>query len=203
MGRTGKISRPQNNARRANHRAGLVEQRELLGERELRAAIDAMTTAILERNTRYESLVLVGIHTGGVHLARRIQRAFADKTKVTIPLGSIDITLYRDDVFVGLPRPEVGPTSLPCSLDLRVVILVDDVLFTGRTIRSALVELMDFGRPAAIQLAVLVDRGCRELPIQPDYVGLRIETSRDQSVAVMLSELGDPDRVALFGRTRS
>ena len=188
---------------RRQKRDSLVEQRELLGESGIAAALARMATAILERNPDGAKLVLVGIHTGGVYLAGRLQRLLASSTKLEVPLGSIDITLYRDDVFVGLPRPEVGPTKVPCSLDDRVVILVDDVLFTGRTIRSALVELMDFGRPAAVQLAVLVDRGHRELPIHADHVGLAVETSREQSVRVTLAELGEPDRVVLLGRVAS
>ena len=128
----------------------------------------------------------------------------SETSAVPPPLGEIDITLYRDDVFVGLPKPEVGPTRLPGALAGRTIILVDDVLYTGRTVRAALDALMDYGRPRAVELAVLVDRGGRELPIQPDYVGLQLQTSRDESVKVELTELGHPrDRAALRVRADS
>jgi len=181
----------------------LVEQSELLGAADVKIAGRRLAEAIVERNREREKLVLIGIRTGGALLANRLQRSIAEVTNVEVPVGTMDITLYRDDVFVGLPRPQMGPTEVPFALDGRVVILVDDVLFTGRTIRSALVELMEFGRPAAVQLAVLVDRGHRELPIAADYVALKVETSRAQSVCVMLSELGEPDRVVLLGRIQA
>jgi pyrimidine operon attenuation protein/uracil phosphoribosyltransferase len=117
-------------------------------------------------------------------------------------LGAVDITLYRDDVFLGLPKPEVGATELPESIEGRTVVLVDDVLYTGRTVRAAMDVLADYGRPQAVQLAALVDRGRRELPIQPDYVGVRVQTTADQSVRVMLSEKGEPDRVVLRERVK-
>jgi pyrimidine operon attenuation protein/uracil phosphoribosyltransferase len=116
------------------------------------------------------------------------------------PLGAVDITLYRDDVFEGLPRPLVGPTDLPFRLANMRVVLVDDVLYTGRTVRAALDALMDYGRPRAVQLAVLVDRGHRELPIAADYVGLRVETTRNESVRVHLSEEDEEDRVVVRQR---
>jgi len=113
-------------------------------------------------------------------------------------LGAVDITLYRDDVFRGLPRPVIGPTELPFELEGTTVVLVDDVLYTGRTVRAALDALMDYGRPRAVQLAVLIDRGRRELPIQADYVGLSAETAADESVKVFLTEAGhDGDRVVV------
>jgi pyrimidine operon attenuation protein/uracil phosphoribosyltransferase len=115
-------------------------------------------------------------------------------------LGAIDITLYRDDVFLGLPKPEIGATELPESIEGRTVVLIDDVLFTGRTVRAAMDVLADYGRPCAVQLAVLVDRGRRELPIQPDYVGVRLQTTADQSVRVMLADREGTDRVVLRER---
>ena len=115
-------------------------------------------------------------------------------------LGAVDISLYRDDVFRGLPKPEIGPTELPEPIDGRMVVLVDDVLFTGRTIRAAMDVLADYGRPRAVKLAALVDRGRRELPIQPDVVGVVVETTASQSVRVMLSERGEGDRVILRER---
>jgi len=115
-------------------------------------------------------------------------------------LGAVDISLYRDDVFHGLPKPEIGPTELPEPIDGRTIVLVDDVLFTGRTIRAAMDVLADYGRPRAVKLAALIDRGRRELPIQPDFVGLALQTTALESVRVMLAERGEPDRVVLRER---
>jgi len=115
-------------------------------------------------------------------------------------LGAVDISLYRDDVFRGLPKPEIGPTELPQPIDGRTIVLVDDVLYTGRTVRAAMDVLADYGRPRAVKLAALVDRGRRELPIQPDVVGVALETTASESVRVMLAELGDEDRVVLRER---
>jgi pyrimidine operon attenuation protein/uracil phosphoribosyltransferase len=147
-----------------------------------------------------DDLAIVGVHTGGWHLAMRMAKLYEHIEGRAVPLGSVDITLYRDDVFEGLPRPEVGPTQLPFALPGKRIVLVDDVLYTGRTVRAALDALMDYGRPRAVELAVLVDRGHRELPIQADYVGIKVDTSRDESVRVMLRELAEPDRVVLRGR---
>jgi pyrimidine operon attenuation protein/uracil phosphoribosyltransferase len=158
-----------------------------------------MAHEIVERNAGAGAPLFVGIRTAGVPLAERLARYVEEIGELGRPeLGAIDITLYRDDVFEGLPKPEVGSTELPGhSIVGRTIVLVDDVLYTGRTIRAALDALMDYGRPRAVQLAVLVDRGHRELPIQPDYVGLTVETSRVQSVKVTLAELGATDRVVL------
>jgi pyrimidine operon attenuation protein/uracil phosphoribosyltransferase len=146
-----------------------------------------MAHEIVERNAAVGAVVLVGIRTAGVPLAERLAGFIADAGGVQTTTGAIDITLYRDDVFEGLPKPEVGTTTLPeHTIAGKSIILVDDVLYTGRTIRAALDALMDYGRPRAVQLAVLVDRGHRELPIQPDYVGLKVETTRTQSVKVIL-----------------
>ncbi len=185
---------------RRRRRDSLIEIRQLLDEGEILATLKKLCAAILAANPQPDQLVLIGIHSCGVPLASRLRKLIADASGRDVPVGTIDITLYRDDVFNGLARPDVGPTTVPCSLDGKVVVLVDDVLFTGRTIRSALVELMDFGRPAAVQLAVLIDRGHRELPIHADYVGVTLPTTREQSIRVTLSELGEPDRVMLFGR---
>jgi pyrimidine operon attenuation protein/uracil phosphoribosyltransferase len=177
----------------------LAVRREILDEGGVAQALARMARQILDRNGGAADLVLVGVRTSGVPLAERLQALLADQGGGDqVPLGAVDITLYRDDVFYGLPRPEVGPTELHEPIEDRVVVLVDDVLYTGRTVRAALDELMEFGRPRAVELAVLVDRGHRELPIQPDFVGVRVETSRDESVRVMLRETGDPcDRVVV------
>jgi pyrimidine operon attenuation protein/uracil phosphoribosyltransferase len=145
---------------------------------------------IVERNGGASGIALVGIRTGGLHLAERLQTLIGEIEGQQPPLGAVDIALYRDDVFEGLPRPEIGPTELPFELEGSRVVLVDDVLYTGRTVRAALDALMDFGRPRAVQLAVLVDRGLRELPIRADYVGLTIESAPTESVRVSFSDSG-------------
>jgi len=143
------------------------------------------------------SLALVGIRTGGLYLAQRLRRLIEEAEGAAPLLGAIDIALYRDDVGFQRPRPEVGPTELPFALDGVRVVLVDDVLYTGRTVRAALDALMDYGRPRAVQLAGLVDRGHRELPIQADHVGLTVETAADEVVKVELTETGGTDRVVV------
>jgi pyrimidine operon attenuation protein/uracil phosphoribosyltransferase len=187
--------------RRPPPEAELVVRRELLDEAGLARTLRRIAHEIAERHPPAEAggrdLALVGIRTGGLVLAERLVKLLASAENVAVPLGAIDISLYRDDVFVGLPRPEVGPTELPFELSGRTVVLVDDVLYTGRTIRAALDALMDFGRPKKVELAVLVDRGHRELPIGADYVGMKVDTTRLESVRVMLRELGEPDRVVL------
>lgn len=161
-----------------------------------------IATEIVERHGGVGDLALVGIRTGGLVLAERLQRAIAGIEGSEPPLGAVDITLYRDDVFEGLPRPMIGPTELPFALSGVRVVLVDDVLYTGRTVRAALDALMDYGRPRSVQLAVLVDRGLRELPIRADYVGLTAETTATDSVRVGLTETGDDqDRIVLRSRT--
>ena len=177
---------------------GLLEQRKLLDIDGILRALRSIAQKILECHPDRKNIVLIGIRTGGVHLAKRLQELIKEQVGLDIPCGAMDITLYRDDIFTSLPRPEVGTTELPCSLQGMVVVLVDDVLFTGRTIRAALEELVEFGRPKRVELAVLIDRGHREIPIQPDYVGLRIETTREQSVRVELAELGEADQVILY-----
>jgi pyrimidine operon attenuation protein/uracil phosphoribosyltransferase len=156
---------------------------------------------ILERNRGVENLALVGIRARGVPLAARIAAALKDLTGTDVPTGALDITLYRDDLMrhaVG-PQPVIRRTEIPFSIDDRLILLVDDVLYTGRTIRAALDALIDFGRPKAIQLVALVDRGHRELPIRADYVGRNIPTSQQQSVQVRLVELDGRDEVEVEG----
>jgi pyrimidine operon attenuation protein/uracil phosphoribosyltransferase len=145
-------------------------------------------------------LYLVGVRTGGAYLAHRLCDMLAAAGEAKPILGAVDISLYRDDVFHGLPKPEIGPTDLPEPIERRTIVLVDDVLFTGRTIRAAMDVLADYGRPRAVKLAALVDRGLRELPIQPDFVGLSLQTTARESVRVMLAERGEPDRVVLRER---
>ena len=156
---------------------------------------------IAERNRGLENVALVGIRTRGVPIARRIGKRLQEIAGLEVPTGTLDITLYRDDLMrqaVG-PQPVVGRTDIPFSIDDRRILLVDDVLYTGRTIRAALDALIDFGRPKAIQLVVLVDRGHRELPIKADYVGKNLPTSLRQSVQVRLQEIDGHDDVVIHG----
>jgi len=154
---------------------------------------------IVERNRGVENLAVIGVRSRGVPLARRIAAALKSICGDDVPVGALDITLYRDDLMrttVG-PQPLVRRTEIPFSIDDRVIVLVDDVLFTGRTTRAALDALIDFGRPKAIQLVVLVDRGHRELPIKADYVGKNIPTSRRETVHVKLTDTDGSDEVSL------
>ena len=154
---------------------------------------------IVERNKGVDDLALVGVRTRGVHLARRLARTLKEITGDEVPTGALDITLYRDDLMrhaVG-PQPLVRRTEIPFSIDDRKILLVDDVLYTGRTTRAALDALIDFGRPRGIQLIVLVDRGHRELPIKADYVGKNLPTASDESVQVCLQETDGRDEIVL------
>jgi pyrimidine operon attenuation protein/uracil phosphoribosyltransferase len=155
---------------------------------------------ILERNRSIGEVALVGIRTRGVPLAKRIAKSIHDVSGHDVPTGALDITLYRDDLMrtpLG-PQPVVRKTEIPFSIDDKRILLVDDVLYTGRTIRAALDALIDFGRPLAIQLIVLVDRGHRELPIKADYVGKNLPTSAAQSVQVHLAEIDGRDAVEIL-----
>jgi len=169
----------------------------IMEEETMERALVRITHEILERNQGVKDLVLVGIRTGGVYLAERIGDRIERLEGIRVPFGIIDIALYRDDFAVGLPRPVVGKTEIPFPLKDKKVILVDDVLFTGRTVRAAMDALIDFGRPKFIQLAVLIDRGHRELPIKADFVGKNVPTAHTESVQARLYELGGPDEVVL------
>lgn len=163
----------------------------------VKRALTRIAHEILERNKGVDDLVLVGIRTGGVHLAREIAARLEEIEGVTVPVGEVDITLYRDD-FKGHARHlPVGRTDIPFSLESKRVVLVDDVLFTGRTIRAAMDAMMDHGRPACIQLAVLVDRGHRELPIRADFVGRNVPTSLKEKIAVLFDAASRPTDVVL------
>jgi len=164
-------------------------------------ALTRIAHEIVERNRNVSDIALVGVRSRGVPLARRIARALHDITGDDVGTGALDITLYRDDLMrhqVG-PQPLVRSTEIPFSIDDQLIILVDDVLYTGRTIRAALDAVIDFGRPRAIQLVVLVDRGHRELPIRADYVGKNIPTAKPDSVQVRLLEIDGADEVVLQG----
>ncbi len=179
----------------------LALRRELLDAAGLARTLRRMALEIAERVPQEGTpLYLIGVRTGGAFLAQRLVTLLTQAGEPPPLLGAVDISLYRDDVFRGLPKPEIGPTELPEPIDGRMVVLVDDVLFTGRTIRAAMDVLADYGRPRAVKLAALVDRGRRELPIQPDIVGVTVETTARESVRVLLAERGEVDRVVLRER---
>ena len=175
----------------------------LLDGEAIERTLSRIAHEIIERNDELDEVVLVGIHRRGVPLAQRLRRLIADRTGTDLPLGRLDITFYRDDVQVraGEPprhaQPIVRSTTLDFPPEGMTVVLVDDVLYTGRTIRAAVEALFDYGRPARVQLAVLADRGHRELPIRPDYVGKNLPTSRDERIQVQLVEVDEIDRVLL------
>ncbi|MDY6825440.1 MAG: bifunctional pyr operon transcriptional regulator/uracil phosphoribosyltransferase PyrR [Thermodesulfobacteriota bacterium] len=169
----------------------------IMDAKDIGRALTRIAHEIIEVHKGVDSLVVIGVHTRGVHLARRLCEKIAATEGRQLPAGTIDINLYRDDWTKINRHPVVQSTHIDFPLDDRQVILVDDVLFTGRTTRAALEALLDFGRPARVELAVLVDRGLRELPIQPDYVGKVIKTDLSQMVNVMLSECDDTEMVVV------
>ncbi|MEX2182544.1 MAG: bifunctional pyr operon transcriptional regulator/uracil phosphoribosyltransferase PyrR [Gemmatimonadaceae bacterium] len=171
----------------------------ILNARAVARTISRMADEILEANDGTERLMLVGIQRRGVQIAERLAEVIRDREQSDIPRGALDITLYRDDLQTIGPRPVVGKTHLPGALEGQVVVIVDDVLFTGRTIRAALDELADFGRPARIMLAVLVDRGGRELPIHADVVGKTVTVPPGGRVDVFVPALDGRDEVVLVG----
>jgi pyrimidine operon attenuation protein/uracil phosphoribosyltransferase len=177
-----------------------MRERELMDARRLERTLSRMAQEVTEHEADVSRLVLVGVRTRGVPLARRLARLIGEATRVEPPVGALDITLYRDDLTTIAAQPVIHGTDIPASIDGRRVVLVDDVLFTGRTVRAALDELIDFGRPARIELAVLVDRGHRELPIRADYVGEQVSTTREQIVQVQLREQDGSDRVMIVER---
>ena len=171
--------------------------KELLDKTDIDRVITRMAHEIIEKNKGITSICLVGIQRGGVHIAKRLSSRLETIEGKSIPVGTLDITLYRDDINVRKEQPVVRRTEVNCDIDNKKVVLVDDVLFTGRSIRAAMDAIMDLGRPSAVQLAVLVDRGHRELPIKADFVGKNIPTSKDENVMVHLEEEGGEDRVVL------
>lgn len=174
-----------------------IEKTVLMDGQAMSRALVRIAHEIVEKNKGVENILLVGIRSRGVPLAGRIADAIENIEGQRPPVGILDITLYRDDLSTLSYQPIVRPTTMPVDIDRMTVVLVDDVLYTGRTIRSALDALMDMGRPHAIQLAVLVDRGHRELPIRADYVGKNVPTSSKEAVSVMVSELDAEDRVVI------
>ncbi|AMA72591.1 MULTISPECIES: bifunctional pyr operon transcriptional regulator/uracil phosphoribosyltransferase PyrR [Aneurinibacillus] len=173
------------------------EKNVLLDEAAMRRALTRIAHEIIERNKGIENCVLVGIRTRGIYLARRLAARIQQIEGQTIPVGELDITLYRDDLTHKQEQPTIRGSKIEVDITGKKVILVDDVLFTGRTVRAALDALMDIGRPQMIQLAVLVDRGHRELPIRPDYVGKNVPTSKEEIIVVELAEIDNRECVTI------
>ena len=171
--------------------------RRIMTAEEIRRATTRISHEIVEKQAGTDGLVLVGIQRRGVPLARRLAASIAEHEGVELPVGALDITFYRDDLSLVASSPIVKGTRIPFDLNGATVVLVDDVLFTGRTIRAAMDALVDFGRPKAIRLAVLIDRGHRELPIRADHVGKNVPTSREETVRVHVEEFDDEDAVEL------
>jgi len=171
--------------------------RQIMTADEIRRATIRLSHEIVEKQAGTDGLVLIGIQRRGVPLARRIADSIAEHEGVKIPVGALDITFYRDDLSMVAQQPVVKGTELPTGIDGKTIVLVDDVLYTGRTIRAAMDALVDFGRPQAIRLAVLVDRGHRELPIRADHVGKNVPTSREELVRVHLEEIDAEDGVEI------
>jgi pyrimidine operon attenuation protein/uracil phosphoribosyltransferase len=177
---------------------GLRIKAQLLDSLGMARALSRIAHEIIEKNRGTDDVVLVGLRSRGVGLAHRLARRLKEIEGAEVPVGILDVTLYRDDLGTVGPQPVVRRTEIPFPIDGKKVVVVDDVLYTGRTIRAALDGLIDFGRPRLIQLAVLVDRGHRELPIRADYVGKNVPTARDEQVQVLLVEEDGEDRVVIL-----
>lgn len=176
-----------------------MREKELMNEADMRRGLTRIAHEIIERNQGIEDLAIIGMRTRGVPLAERLALLLASLEGQAVPVGALDVTLYRDDLGLRGFRPKVQRTNIPINIKGKVVILVDDVLYTGRTTRAALDALIDLGRPRCVQLAVLVDRGHRELPIRPDYVVKNIPTAMQEEVQVRLREVDGLDQVVLTG----
>jgi len=172
----------------------------VMSAEDIERSLNRIAMQIAENNHGAENLALIGIHTGGVYLAQRLQRILLEREKIALPTGSLDITLYRDDWSLATQNPVLKKTDIDFPLGERVVVLVDDVIYTGRTIRSALDAIMDLGRPRCIQLAALIDRGGRELPIQPDYTGMDIQVADNEHVHELLREHDGSEEVLMVQR---
>ena len=172
-----------------------IEKSVVMTAADMNRVLARMASQVVENNPDLDNVLLVGIRRRGVPLAERIATKISEMDGVTVATGALDITLYRDDLSTVGERPVVNKTELPADITGKTIILVDDVLYTGRTIRAALDELIDFGRPRRVQLAVLIDRGWRELPIQADYVGKTVTTTETEIIKVMLPEFDETEKV--------
>ncbi len=177
----------------------------ILTAEDIRRALARIAHEIIERNRAIEHLLLVGVHTRGVPLAKRLATNIEDLNELTIPVGALDINLYRDDISTLNLHPVVHHTDIPVNIDSKTIVLVDDVLYTGRSIRAAMDALIDLGRPQSVQLMVLIDRGHREMPIRTDYVGKNIPSSKHEQIQVKLVETDGIDEVAIvsIAKTKS
>lgn len=175
-----------------------MSKKVIMTSEDIRRTLARIAHEIIERNKAIEHLILVGMHTRGVPLAKRLAANIEDFERLKIPVGSLDISLYRDDLASLNLQPIVQRTDIPANIDGKSIVLVDDVLYTGRSIRAAMDALIDLGRPQSIQLAVLVDRGHRELPIRADYVGKNTPSSRHEEIQVQLKETDGIDEVAII-----
>ena len=178
------------------------ERKVIFDDRQIASALDVIVSKILDKNKDPGQIALVGIHTCGVFLAERIRQIIVEKTGIEVPIGSLDINLYRDDWSIISQSPIVKTTDISFEVEEKHLILVDDVIYTGRTIRAALDGIIDLGRPKRVQLAVLIDRGGRELPIQADYVGKHVQTAEDETVEVRLNEEDGEERALLLKKPR-
>ena len=176
------------------------EKTKVLSAADIKRILLRLAHQVLEKNTDARKLVFIGIQTRGVHIARRLQSIVRELEGIEVPLGILDITLYRDDLTTISELPLVKETTIPFDLKDKIVVLIDDVLFTGRTIRAALDEIMDFGRPRRIELLVLIDRGHRELPIRADFVGKNIPTAKKELVEIRLEEIDGKEEAAVLGK---
>ena len=177
-----------------------AEKASVLGAEDMERVLRRIAVEIVERNKGLERVILLGIQRRGVYLAARLREMMKEAEKVKVPTGELDITLYRDDLTLLHDQPVVHSTSIPGDIRGKHLVLVDDVVYTGRTVRSALDALMDLGRPDTVRLAALIDRGHRELPIQPDFVGKNLPTSKSEVVEVRLEELDGKDEVVICER---
>ena len=184
-----------------SRKPGLREKSQLLSDREIRRSLTRLAYEIVERNNGAGELVLVGVHRRGVPLAERLAARISEVEHAKVPVAALDITFYRDDLSTIDEKPVVKQSLLPFPVEGQTVILVDDVLYTGRTTRAALDALVDQGRPRRVELCVLIDRGHRELPIQADYVGRHVQTSDNEVIEVRLAEIDGEERVMLCERT--
>ena len=169
----------------------------LLDEKQIQKTLVRLSHEIIEKNSNLKNLAIIGIRTRGDVIAHRIHKIIKDISKVNLEIGTLDVTFYRDDFKTNLGSPKVGPSNILFNIDKKNIILIDDVLYTGRTIRAAMDELFSFGRPASIKLGVLVDRGHRELPIKADYIGKSFPTSNNEHIHVLVNEIDNKDEVNL------
>ena len=175
----------------------LIDKAEIMDQVAIKRALVRIAHEIVEKNKGLDDVVLVGVRRRGVPLAHRLHEMLKDSEDFEVPVGELDITLYRDDLTLRFEQPHVGRTHLPFDIANKIVVLVDDVLYTGRTVRAGLDAIIDLGRPQCIQLAVLIDRGHREVPIRADYVGKNVPTSRKEVIHVRLSEIDQIDEVVI------